>query len=602
VSAVRPQEPPAQPLPAAEASVRLARRAPAGWDWALLGAMLAAGAAFLLIQTRGTVFLDDEWIWILHRRAGTVAALLDPHNSHLSLVPILIYKLLFAVVGLRHYWPYRVLVTAAHLAVVTLVFVYVRGRVGRWPAVLAAAMILFFGPGWQDFLWPFQIAWLISLGAGVAALLVLERGDRAGEVSACVLLAISLASSGAGLAVAVGLIVEIALWRERRRLWIVAVPVALYALWWIGYQQTNVTRDSVFHLTRFVFDAAAGVFSSLAGLVDPNPLDSSGDYLSWGAPLLLAAVVLLVRRIRRLAQAGIEPRRPGPPAIGQVPGRLVTLLAMLLAFWLITGIGRALVVTPNFTLTSTGDESRYLYIGAVLVLLIAAEALRGVRMSGSAQLVMTVLVAAAVISNIGVIRSAAHAQRARSAVTMAELGTLDITRGQVASGFMPSDFIFGVVQAGPYFQAEDALGTPAASPAEIAAAPDGARAAADRQLIAIHRVTLAPASSVTSQAGAPPLHVEAMSGVEGAPLGACGAFTPSPTGGSIEVTLPPGGLLLEVRGAPAAVALRRFATAFEPLATLDPDQPALVRIAADHAPQSWHVRVQTGGELRICGA
>jgi hypothetical protein len=609
VSTIHPQALDAQHADATD-TPRRELRPPAGWDWWLLAAMLTGGAVFLLVQTRGTVFLDDEWYWILFRRGSSLASFLDPHNSHLSLVPILIYKALFGVVGLRHYWPYRIVVIAAHLAVVTLVFVYARTRAGRWPALLGAALILFFGPGWQEFLWPFQMAWLIALGAGIAALLALERRDRAGDVAACLLLMISLASAGPGLAVAVGLIVELALWRQLRRLWIVAIPLVLYGLWWIGYQQTNVSHDSVYYTVRFVFDAAAGVFSSLAGLVNPDALTDTGDYLTWGAPLLIAAVALFAWRLRGLAREGdktVLSCRPGPPAVGSVPGRLVTLVATLLAFWLITGIGRSLVSKGSLMFTSSGDESRYLYVGAVLVLLIAAEALRGIRINPRAQLLATVLIVAAVISNIGVVRSAAQAQRARSAVTMAELGTLDITRGQVAPGFMPSDFIFGVVQAGPYFQAEDALGSPAADPAGIARAPDGVRAAADRQLIAIHGVALTAASSMTSSPGVGPPRVDAVQGLNAAAAGSCEvvtapAFTPAVGGPAIGLTLPARGLLLEVHSAPATLQIRRFATAFEPLGTLEPDQPALLRIAPDRAPEPWHIRVAPGGELRICSA
>jgi hypothetical protein len=401
---------------------------------------------------------------------------------------------------------------------------------------------------------------------------------------------------------AAGLTGEIALGRQIRRLWIVVVPICLYGLWWIGYQQTNVSHDSVYFVTRFMFDAAAGVLSSLAGLVSPNPLVDSGDYLSWGAPLLVGAMVVLGWRLHRLALAARDAGRPGPPPLWAVPGRLLTLLATALAFWLITGVGRAVVVLPNFIFTSTGDESRYLYVGAVLVVLIAAEALRGVRITRRAQLIATVLVAAAVLSNIGVIRTAAQDQRGRSAVTEAELGALDITRGQVSPSFRPSDFVFGVLEAGPYFQAEDALGSPAASPAQIASEPDSVRAAADRQLIAIHQVALTSASSVTNPTGAGPLHVDAMHGLQGATLGACGVLSPAPTGGTLDLTLPAGGLLLEVHGAPATLQLRRFATAFEPLGTLEPDQPALLRIAPDRAPQPWHLEVQVAGQLRLCSA
>ena len=46
-----------------------------------------------------------------------------------------------------------------------LLYVYARRRVGPYLALLPAIVVLFAGPGWQDILWPFQIAWLISIAA-----------------------------------------------------------------------------------------------------------------------------------------------------------------------------------------------------------------------------------------------------------------------------------------------------------------------------------------------------------------------------------------------------------------------------------------------------
>ncbi len=565
---------------------------PAGWEWLLLGALLVGGAALALAQTRGTVFADDEWVWILHRRSGGVSTFLTPHNSHLSLVPIVIYRLLFAAVGLRHYWPYRVIVTAAHLTVVTLVFVYVRARVGAWLALLAAALLVFFGPGWQDFLWPFQMAWLIAIGCGVAALVALDRRDRIGDVAACVLLAVSLGSAGPGLAVAAGLVVAVLLDRPRRRLWIVAVPIVLYLLWWAKYQSTNVSHDSIFYLTRFVVDAAAGVLSSLAGLSASNATNNSGDFLSWGVPLLALGIAGLVWRLRRL---------------GRVPDRVWVLGAMALAFWVTTAIGRAYVTLGSAVLTSTGDESRYLYIGAVILLLLAADALVGVRLSRVAGAIAGVLVLFAVASNIGSLRDGGASLRTESAQTVTELGTLDMTRAIVSPTFTSNGFIFGILQAGPYFAAERALGSVAASPAVIAGEPDSDRVLADQQLIAIHRVFLAATGTVATTA--PPPFPEGIQAGTVTAQGACLSFTPAaftPAGAvaALEFRLPPAGAVLQVTGTgPASVGLRRFSAGqFEPLGTLAPGRSALLRIGPDAATQPWHVRIAPAGAARVCTA
>src|SRR5688500_2589794 len=192
---------------------------------------MAAGAALVYYETRGTTFWSDEWVWILYRREYDVDTFLRPHNEHLSLFPVAIYKLMFETFGVDDYRPYRFLAIAGHLTCVALLFAYARRRVGGLAALLVATLFLFFGRGWEEFFWPFQLAWLITLAAGLGALLMLDRQDRLGDVGACVLLVVSLGSSGVGAAVALGLVVEI--WRGRRRLrdaWIVAVPIGLYAV------------------------------------------------------------------------------------------------------------------------------------------------------------------------------------------------------------------------------------------------------------------------------------------------------------------------------------------------------------------------------------
>jgi hypothetical protein len=156
----------------------------------MLALALAVAGAFVLWETRGSYFLIDEWIWIVERRDSSVATFLEPHNQHLSLVPLAIYRALFETVGLDHYWPYRVVLVIGHLTCALVLFIYARSRVGPVLGVAAAVAILFLGPAWQDILWPFQVAWLISMAAGVGALLALDRRERRTDFVAVGLLAL----------------------------------------------------------------------------------------------------------------------------------------------------------------------------------------------------------------------------------------------------------------------------------------------------------------------------------------------------------------------------------------------------------------------------
>ena len=51
--------------------------------------------------------------WALHRRGNDLGTFLRPHLGHFSLVPIAIYRVLFASAGLTHFAVYRVMVIAA---------------------------------------------------------------------------------------------------------------------------------------------------------------------------------------------------------------------------------------------------------------------------------------------------------------------------------------------------------------------------------------------------------------------------------------------------------------------------------------------------------
>jgi hypothetical protein len=482
-------------------------------------------------------------------------------------------------------------VIGAHLICVLLVFVYSRYRVGSYLALLAAALILFFGPGWQDILWPFQMAWLIAIFSGLGALLLLDRGDGVGNAGACVLLGVSLASAGPGLAVAVALLVELLVRRRWHRLWVVVAPVALYALWWIFYEQSHLSRHAITLLPRFVFDAAAGVTSSLTGLSGMDVANSGGDFLSWGAPLVAIGAAAIIRRLYRL---------------GRVPPRVLTLLSMALAFWFITGLGRAYVSLGPLTLAGRGFESRYLYVGAVVVVLLAVELSRGAPISLTPKILVGVLVLAAIVSNLGILRDAGRLLRGAAASTKAELGTLEMTRQQVNPAFRSGGFVFGLLQAGPYFAAERQLGSVAASPAQIAGDPESVRAAADFQLLQIDHPNLQPAPPATRRSGAPsPPVLDAVQSAMVVRAGACvrfrrAAFTSALSSSSFELTVPPGGVALAAQSGAATISVRRFATQFQALGTLAGGASAVLRITPDLAPQPWHVQITSSGAATAC--
>src|SRR5437764_10292120 len=220
---------------------------------ALAGVMLLA-AVLLLYAGRHLTFYFDEWTFILKRRGGSVGTYLDPHNAHLVLFSVVVYKLLFVIVGLHHYWPYQAALVALHLLCAGLLYALIRPRLGPWLALAPVTLLLFMGTAFQDLLWPFQIALLVPVAGGLGALLLVQRRTHRADAGASALLILSLSGSGAGVPFVLGtgavLIYQRSNWR---RFWVVALPLALFVIWYLGWGTSErITSDSVLGIPQYV--------------------------------------------------------------------------------------------------------------------------------------------------------------------------------------------------------------------------------------------------------------------------------------------------------------------------------------------------------------
>jgi hypothetical protein len=518
---------------------------------ALAGTLLGYGA-WLYWQTRGTTFRQDEWAWLLYRRGNGLATFLRPHTQHLSLVPLVIYRLLLASVGARHYGPYRGLAIAEHMILAALVVIYARRRVGGFGAVAAGALVLCLGAGWGAFLWGFQITWLTSLDCGLGALLLLDHSERRFDGWACLLLAVSLASSGLGLPIALGAAVELLWGRQWRRLWVVTLPAVPYAVWWVVYQHVGATSTAG-ALPRFLADEVASTMAALVGVAGSTSGTSAGAMLTVGRPLAVIAALLAGWWLWR---------RRGLPA------RVLGLAAALGSFWILTAISRAYIGIPE------SWASRYLYVAGVFVVLLGIELAQGLRVPRGAQAVLALALAAIVISGSLDASRGARSLRAEAEVTRAELGAMAITRPIISPRYLSlvPYFPFPIVLAGPYFAAERAYGSPADTPAQIAASSPAARQAADAELVQIHHVRLLPLRSPGCRLGV---------GI-------------GQRGLSLELPLPPHGLVLQAIRGSVTVEVRRFAALPMAIGRLSAGHAGLVRIGPDQAPQRWWVVVPSG--------
>lgn len=533
-----------------------------------LGALCAAAAITLAALGAQLTFFNDEWFVLLQRPGLNGDSVFAPHNGHLSALPVLIYKGFAEAFGLDSRFPLTLLLVAVILTLVVLVFVYVSERAGEILALLAAAVLLFLGPAWQDLLWPFQIGLIGSLTTGVAVLLALERETPRANVAACALLVLSISLSNLGVSFILAAAVAVLLRRRPAELWVPGVPALLFAIWWLAYG-TDAPSDfslyNAYHAPFYVLDMIAAGFASLAGV--SLDVDNRPNLAAWGRPLLaLAAIGIAAWALR-----------------GGRPSRGVAIVATAaFSFWILVALNHVEWRTPS--------ESRYQLVSGVFLVLLAAELFRPVRLERSALAIGGVLALVVIGANIGALKNGYDLLRYESHVTKADLGALDIGRGNFAPSFRllrqnAQDLYQAGITAEAYFRERDEHGSPAYTPAQIAAAEPGAQRSADNVMAAGYGLGVA---EVIRAAGTTPAN-------------RCAKLDPATA--AAEVPLGPGAVLVtNLGGAPSEIHIRRFAPPELPIGigTLAGGFSARFRVPVDRASVPWRLGASAGSSLEVC--
>ncbi len=508
-----------------------------------LAALMLVVAIYVLHAGRDTAAFYDEWNFIAHRRGLSADTLLDPHNGHLSLVPVAVYKVLLQIGGLTDYWLFRVVLLAAHLGCVALVFLLARARVGVVGAAFAAGFIAVLGAASDDLLWAFQIGFVMGIAFGLGALLALDAGTRRGDALAAVLLGLSLASASVGAAFLIAAAVEIALDpRRRERWWVVAAPLALYAAWYLGYGESQVKRENLGETPVFAADSGAAAVGGLVGLT-----------LEYGRTLLIglvAVVAACVWRTQTLAP------------------RLVAVALAAPAIWVLTGLSRAHLNEPA--------APRYIYTGAVLVVLLVCELARGRQITRAPQaLLLAALLAFAAVGNAHTLDKMAGALREHASELEARLGALEVVADRVGPGFVAAPVVAPQLDARSVRAAQADFGRLALTPQELLAAPQAEGAAADDTLRLAGSIVTAPARATRRGCSRNP-----------------------------DVTLVPGQEVVVSADVAAGIVARRFARDFgqAPLAEIGPGGAVLVTTVGDKSTVPWRLRVSSSGPVEVCRA
>jgi hypothetical protein len=269
----------------------------------------------ILVLGRHWWFYWDEW-GFLSERDVSVDGLFQPHNhSHLTALPVLVYRGLWNVVGARSYRPYQVPVLLLHLGIVSVLYALMRrSGVRSSIAAAAAATLVLFSPGRFNIVWGFEMSFNAATFFFLLQVLLLERPGPLARRDVfgllCGFLGVLSAGTSVAMLVAVGTVALL------RRGWRVAafhvLPLlGVLAAWWVAFDAATVSpggtgpADAAMTV-RWVRWAFQGTFGAL------------GYWTPLAVGLALLALVGLA-----------QPARAAVRALGGGTGRLDRLRAAL---------------------------------------------------------------------------------------------------------------------------------------------------------------------------------------------------------------------------------------------------------------------------------
>jgi hypothetical protein len=528
-------------------------------------------ALFLLWQTRGQTFYADEWAFYVRSAGFDAERMLAPHLGNLIVGTVLVYKGVLSVAGAGNHLSLRLVWIGLDLLCAGLFFALARERVGTFAALVPALLLSVFGAAWEFFGGSLGITALLCVSTGLGALIAIERRTPWADALACLLLALSLSALSTGLAFAAGALSLLLLSTDRwRRIWVAAIPLALYggwSLWARHYGEAGITAETVANAPASILASLASASAALFGAFREPGADEPGAsnlavFINEEPGMLLGAL-LVALVVWGIGRRGFE-RRLVPP------------LAMLVAYW-----GSLALVSPP----REPNTTRYQYAAAIFILLLLTELWRGWRPSPRAKAAIAVVGLVAIVPNVANLVYATELVRSVSEQDRAKLAVVDSLRGRISPQTIiepPGATIAAelVISVEDYLRADDAFGSPADSIGRLPEVGVLPRQAADRELVYLLEIEPVPGG--------------------GAPAATCQVYPPGEIGiGGFEA--PPGGFSFQpLRGTEVTIGLRRFSDDFLRLDPVVGSGPSRLRIPADRSAQPWYAALESATPVRVC--
>ena len=533
----------------------------------LLALLCTAGGLLVVVLRTRLTFLNDDWYFLLQRPGleshGGLDTLLAPHNGNIVVLLALLYKALVGAFGFGSQLPYGLVMGLTVAVLGVLVFALVEERLGPVVGLVAAAVVVFMGPAWEALLFFASFSHLGTLTLGVAALFVLESDTSARNAIACGLLVCAILLFTLAIPFIVGAVIVVVVRRRPAQLWIPAVPMAMFVLWWAFYghkEHSGVTFGHIEHLPRYLFDAVSSGLASATGLVH----GSLPAVVSSGHLLTVVALLWLVWWLLR----GGRPR----------PWSLVFAMTGL-TFWLLTGAS----AIPG----RGAAASRYQVTSATLLILLAAELLRGIRIGRRGLAFVSAAAVLIVASNLSVMRRGFDFMRAESETAQVDLGALELAGPaappalQFTAPVARDPYLTGIT-AGRYFAQTRAHGSPPTySEEQIAGSGASERQAADSVLANAYGIAARPTPAKRTDSD-------------------CVRLAAGITQGGPPLALSLGGTMVtNLTDVPLVIGVSHFAPSQLPvyIGFLAGHATTRVAIPTDSANFQWRLSLTTGGRV-----
>lgn len=259
-----------------------------------------------------------------------------------------------------------------------------------------------------------------------------------------------------------------------------------------------MARQNLTAVPAYGADLAASAIGGLLGL-----------NIDWGRALLVAGILVLGRRL-------VRP--------GALTPRVVGLVVAVGSFWLLVALGRAQMGAPAST--------RYVYTGAMLIVLLVVEVVRDTFLTPRVLGIAGAVALFALAGNIRLLTGGEDSLRYASSIVSAELGALQDARGVTPAGLVVDPAYAPQVFAGRYFAAIDAIrASPAESLSQVLHQSEPARTAADTLLARAGelQVTSVARDRAGAISGSPPTVEDVLAG-SSTVRGSCVRFRPVSTG------------------------------------------------------------------------